>query len=49
MQIPIIDAAVRYDCPYNRERYLLVIQNTLHEPSMRNNILPTFMLRELEI
>ena len=34
MQIPIVDAAVRYDCPYDMKSYILVIRNALHVPSM---------------
>ena len=49
MQIPIIDAAVRYDCPYNRESYILLILNTLHVSSMCNNMLMPFVLREVGI
>ena len=46
MQIPIIDANVRYDCTYNVESYIKVIRNALYVPSMRRNLLPIFMLRE---
>ena len=37
MLIPIVDAAVRYECPYSGQAYILVIRNALHVPSMRNN------------
>ena len=46
MQGPIVDAAVQYDCPYDGQTYILVIRNALHVPSMRNNLLPPFILRE---
>jgi hypothetical protein len=49
MQVPIVDAAVQYDCPYDSQSYILVIQNALHVPSMRNNLLPPFILREAGI
>jgi hypothetical protein len=49
MQLRIVDAAVQYDCPYNGESYILVIRNTLHVPSMKNNLLPPFVLRQAGI
>ena len=49
MQLRIVDAAVQYDCPYDGESYILVIRNTLHVPSMKNNLLPPFILREAGI
>jgi hypothetical protein len=48
MMIPIVDAAVLYQCPYDGQLYILVIRNALHVPSMRNNLLP-FVLREAGI
>lgn len=49
LRVPIVDAAVRYDCPYGGESYILVIRNALHVPAMRNNLLPPFMMREAGI
>ena len=49
MQVPIVDAAVQYDCPYSGQSYILVVRNALHVPTMRNNLLPPFMLREAGI
>jgi hypothetical protein len=46
MQIPVVDAVVQYDCPYDGKQYMLLIQNALHVPSMNNNLLPPFVLRE---
>lgn len=46
MEIPIVDAAVLYECPYNGEMYILVIRNALYVPAMRHNLLPPFILRE---
>ena len=28
-EVPIVDAAVAYDCPYTNNMYILVFQNTL--------------------
>jgi hypothetical protein len=49
MQIRIVDAAVQYDCPYDGESYILVIRNMLYVPSMKNNLLPPFILRQAGI
>ena len=47
MQVPIMDAAVQYDCPYDGISYILMIRNALHVLSMmKNNLLPPFVLRE---
>jgi hypothetical protein len=49
MQVPLVDAAVRYDCPFAGKSYILVIRNALHVPSMNNNLIPPFLLREAGI
>jgi hypothetical protein len=49
MEIPIVDAAVQYEEPYDGKQYILVIRNALHVPSMRNNLLPPFILRQAGI
>ena len=49
MRISIIDAAVRYDCPYDGKLYIFVVHNALHVPSMRNNPIPPFVMREAGI
>jgi hypothetical protein len=46
MQVSTVNAVVQYDCPYNGQSYVLVIRNALHVPSIRNNLLPPFVLRE---
>ena len=46
MQVPIVDAAVQYKCPYSGMLHVLVIRNALHVPSMRHNLVPPFMIRE---
>jgi len=44
--VPIVDAAILYECPYSGKEYLLVIMNALHVPAMKNNLLPPFIARE---
>jgi len=49
MEVPMVDAAVQYDCPYDGKSYILVLRNALHVPSMEHNLVPPFMLREAGI
>ena len=44
--VPIVDAAVAYDCPYSMVTYILAVKNALHVPSMEHNLIPPFILRE---
>ena len=40
-----MDVAVQYECPYERTTHILVVQNALHVPSMKNNLLlPSMMI-----
>ena len=49
MLIKIVDAAVRYECPYSGKMTMLVLRNALHVPSMKNNLVPPFIMREAGI
>ena len=49
LTVPLVDAMVRYDNPYNGNSYILVLQNALYVPSMNNNLIPPFMLREMRV
>ena len=44
--VPIVDAAIAYDCPYSMKTYLLTVRNALHVESMPHNLIPPFILRE---
>ncbi len=44
--VPIVDAAMAYDCPYSMKTYILAVKNALHVPSMEHNLVPPFILRE---
>ena len=46
LDVPIVDAAIAYDCPFTHETYILIIRNALHIPSMRYNLIPPFIMRE---
>ena len=44
--VPIVDAALAYNCPFTNETYILIIRNTLHIASMNHNLIPPFIMRE---
>jgi hypothetical protein len=45
MKVLLVDAAVRYDRPFDGRVYILLIQYALYVPSMDDNLLPPFMMR----
>lgn len=48
-KIPIVDAAVLYECPYQGTAHILVIRNALYVPTMMNNLIPPFVMRKAGI
>jgi len=44
--IPIVDAAVAYDCPFQNKTYILVASNALYVPEMDINLTAPFIMRE---
>ena len=44
--VPIINAAVAYDCPWSQTTYKLIARNILSVPSMDHNPIQPFILRE---
>ena len=47
--IPIVDAALQYDCPYSGKSYILVLHNALHVATMPHHLIPPFIMREAGI
>ncbi len=45
-EIPIVDCAFAYECPYSGRQYILVARNVLHVTTMEHNLVPPFLLRE---
>jgi hypothetical protein len=45
-QVPIVDAAIAYDCPCTHKSWLLIVRNVLYVESMDRNLIPPFILRE---
>ena len=46
MLVPLVDAAVKYESPFDGRVHILVIQNALYVLSMTYNLLPPFMMKE---
>ena len=47
--IPIVDAALAYECPYQAKTFILLIRNALHIREMEYNLIPPFIIREAGI
>ena len=45
-RVPIIDAAVAYDCPFSGQTILMVARNSLYVESMDHNLVPPFIMRK---
>ena len=45
-ELPICDAAVMYEDPYTGTNMVLVVRNALYIPSMKNNLIPPFIMQE---
>ena len=45
-EVPIVDVAIAYDCPYTLKTYILVCTNALYVPTMSTNLIPPFIIRE---
>ena len=46
MNIPVVDAAVLYSCPYSGVKYVLVIMNALYVPSMTHSLISLFVIQD---
>jgi hypothetical protein len=49
IEVSIVDAAVIYDCPFGGQTHIIICLNALHVPSMTNNLVPPFIMREAGI
>ena len=45
-KVHVVDAAISYDCPYLHQTFILIIRNELYIPTLENNIIPPFIMRE---
>ena len=48
-KVPIVDAAIAYDCPYHHQTFLLIIRNALYIPTLDHNLIPPFIMCEAGI
>ena len=48
-KVPVVDAAISYDCPYLHQTFILIIRNALYIPSLEHNLIPPFIMREAGI
>ena len=48
-EVPIVDAAVMYECPVSGKEHILLVRNALHVPAMEQNLIPPFVMREAGI
>ena len=44
--VPIVDAAVSYDCPFEHKTFVLIFRNALYFQEMDHCLVPPFILRE---
>ena len=45
MSVPVVNAAVAYDCEYTGKTYIMTICNALYFENMEVNLVPPFMMR----
>ena len=43
--VPIVDAALAYECPYIHKIFILIARNALSIPTMEHNLIPPFIMR----
>ena len=46
IKVEVVNTVVQYDSPLDGKEYMLVIRNALCVPSMNNNFIPPFIMRE---
>jgi len=43
--IPIVDGAIAYDCPYSKQTFILIVRNVLYIKTLDHNLIPPFIMR----
>ena len=46
-KVPVVASVLACNFPFTLESYLLVMQKSLHIPSMKNNLIPPLIIREV--
>ena len=49
IKVEVVNAIIQYDSLLDGKEYILVVQNALRVPSMSNNLIPLFIMRENRI
>ena len=49
IKIKIVDSSLQYESPHDGKIGILVLQNALYVPSMKNNLIPPFIMIEAGI
>ncbi len=49
VEIPIVNLAFLYKCPYTGNEFILIARNALYAPSMHHNLAPAFLLPEADL
>jgi hypothetical protein len=45
-KVPVVDAAILYESPYDGHLWFLIFKNALHVPTMSHHLIPPFVMRE---
>ena len=45
IRVEVVDGILKYDCDITGDSYILIIRNALHLASMKNHLIPPFMMR----
>ena len=48
-EVPIVDAAILYECPHTNKAHILIVRNALSVPAMEHNLIPPFIMQEAGI
>ena len=45
IRVQVVDGILKYECDVTGKEYILIIRNALHMPSLKNHLIPPFMMR----
>jgi len=45
IEVPVVDGILLYKCDISGEQHILIIRNALHVKSMKNHLIPPFVMR----
>ena len=47
--IPVVDAALAYDCPFTHTTYILMARNVMYLKTLKYNLIVPFIMREADV